>query len=172
MEENAAFLLEKFMDVKNNRRIVIQPFDDSSDPSLWRRISFQRSHSEDTIRLDPELPLGNFGYPLFGSVPCICNFMALFPVCYWVLCFGYMLVWSGSIWVPVVAHFFNNAAGVIGLYLINKGTISPEMEDIGSGTAQLPFAIVSIVLTSLLLTYMYRQTRRNTIVANRELNRS
>jgi membrane protease YdiL (CAAX protease family) len=33
------------------------------------------------------------------------------------LIFGYLFFWSGKIWVPVIAHFVNNAVPAIGVYL-------------------------------------------------------
>ena len=30
--------------------------------------------------------------------------------------FGYLLIWTGSIWAPIVAHFTNNAMAVLGFY--------------------------------------------------------
>ena len=32
---------------------------------------------------------------------------------------GYLLYWTGSIWVPVFAHFLNNAIGVVSMYFIS-----------------------------------------------------
>ena len=46
--------------------------------------------------------------------------------------FGYLLVWSGSIWLPITAHFINNGTAVIVNYLISKGIINPEIETIGN----------------------------------------
>ncbi|NJK95277.1 MAG: CPBP family intramembrane metalloprotease [Bacteroidales bacterium] len=40
--------------------------------------------------------------------------------------FGYMLVWSGSIWVPVIAHFINNMGAVLMYYLVNTGKLSEK----------------------------------------------
>lgn len=38
--------------------------------------------------------------------------------------FGYLMVWSGTIWIPVVAHFINNAIAVVVYYVDGKNTIS------------------------------------------------
>jgi len=35
--------------------------------------------------------------------------------------FGYMLEWSGTLWLPVIAHFVNNTTAVIAYYLIGGG---------------------------------------------------
>jgi uncharacterized protein len=70
--------------------------------------------------------------------------------------FGYLLVWSGTMWVPILAHFVNNTMGVLGYYLIDKGTITKDIEEWGTGTEQIPLLIFSIVLSGLLLFLIYR----------------
>lgn len=39
--------------------------------------------------------------------------------------FGYLLVWSGNLWLPILAHTFNNSVAVIWAYLATK---NPELE--------------------------------------------
>jgi len=60
--------------------------------------------------------------------------------------FGYMLVWSGSIWLPILAHFINNALAVLLHFLVLRGTISEEVENAGSGSNQLIYTVISAVL--------------------------
>jgi len=47
--------------------------------------------------------------------------------------FGYLLVWSGSIWLPVIAHFVNNALAVVFHYLSDKGFQVIDIDIIGTG---------------------------------------
>lgn len=70
--------------------------------------------------------------------------------------FGYLLVWSGSMWVPILAHFANNAMGVLGYFLINRGAISRDVEDWGTGSGQLPLVLLSSVALGILLYLIYR----------------
>jgi len=76
--------------------------------------------------------------------------------------FGYLFFWTGSIWVPVFAHFINNASAVIISYLANKEIISVGYEDFGA-TDNLFFIIGSLVFTGFLLILIYRieKTRHN-----------
>ncbi len=47
---------------------------------------------------------------------------------------GYLLVFSGSLYVPMLAHFTNNAIAVISYYIAGKGLVSEESIDaFGSG---------------------------------------
>ena len=38
---------------------------------------------------------------------------------------GYLLVWTRSLWVPIIAHTLNNSTVVMSAYLVNKGLV-PE----------------------------------------------
>lgn len=76
--------------------------------------------------------------------------------------FGYMLVWTGSLWVPILMHFTNNAMAVI-LYFValRAGWNLEEMDTIGTGDT-LWLGIVSIVITIIGI-YAFR---RSTTMSN------
>jgi uncharacterized protein len=65
--------------------------------------------------------------------------------------FGYLLVWSGSMWLPIIAHFFNNAFAVIAMYLIDRGIINPDLEEIGAGDESYYAAFLSLGIVILLI---------------------
>jgi len=46
---------------------------------------------------------------------------------------GYLLVWSGSIWLPIAAHFVYNAFAVVFHYLSNKAYLTIDIDTIGTG---------------------------------------
>lgn len=46
---------------------------------------------------------------------------------------GYLLFWSGNLWLPVIAHFTNNAMAVVFYYLKFNGVQVFDFETIGSG---------------------------------------
>lgn len=71
--------------------------------------------------------------------------------------FGYLLVWSGSMWLPIIAHFLNNAIAVIGYFLIDKNLIKPEIEDIGSASGSYYMAAISLGLIVLFMLMIKRQ---------------
>jgi uncharacterized protein len=73
--------------------------------------------------------------------------------------FGYLLVWSGSLWLPIIAHFINNAAAVILLYMIDKGQIDPSIEEFGTGTGEWYIAIFSLIMTILILAAIRNQKK-------------
>lgn len=42
---------------------------------------------------------------------------------------GYLLVWSGSLWVPIIAHTLNNSAVILFNYLSNTGMVPEDFGD-------------------------------------------
>ncbi len=79
--------------------------------------------------------------------------------------FGYLLVWSGSLWLPVLAHFTNNAMAVI-LYNIYymQGKNVDEIDTFGTGDT-LWLGIISIVVTIAGL-YLIRKLCKETRLKN------
>jgi hypothetical protein len=45
--------------------------------------------------------------------------------------FGYLLLWTGSIWIPIIAHFTNNALSTIFSFAENRGLLSVNPDIIG-----------------------------------------
>ena len=73
---------------------------------------------------------------------------------------GYMLVWSGSLWLPILAHFINNAGAVVLTYLFQHNLSSLNPDEVGTGS-DFTGAGVSLALTVLLFVILYRRERTN-----------
>ena len=71
--------------------------------------------------------------------------------------FGYLLVWSGSMWLPIIAHFLNNAFAVIGYFLLDKNLINPKFEEIGSTSESYYMAAISFGLIVVIMLMIKRQ---------------
>lgn len=70
--------------------------------------------------------------------------------------FGYLLCWTGSIYVPMLAHCTNNSLAVICYYFINGSTINPDsIDNFGTGDT-LWVGLLSLVLGSTLIWLIYR----------------
>lgn len=68
---------------------------------------------------------------------------------------GYLLVWTGSLWVPMVAHFTNNALVVLLYFAEEHFAINSEsLESFGTGTTS--WAGWLSILLSLLLLWLVR----------------
>ncbi len=81
--------------------------------------------------------------------------------------FGYMLVWSGSLWYPVIAHFTNNALAVVYYYLAAEGRVGRELEEVGATPDKFYLVAVSLIMSGLLLYVLYkRESEKNSSPAS------
>ncbi|MBW6499181.1 MAG: CPBP family intramembrane metalloprotease [Bacteroidales bacterium] len=78
------------------------------------------------------------------------QFFGFLPRLFLGLVLGYMLVWSRNIWVPVVAHFFNNAAAVIFYFMHHNGYINIDIEEVGMGAGSVYYVLTSVVMLAVL----------------------
>ncbi|MDE6454254.1 MAG: CPBP family intramembrane metalloprotease [Muribaculaceae bacterium] len=73
--------------------------------------------------------------------------------------FGYLLLWSRSIWLPAAAHALNNTIYVTAQWIYqNHGTPAVTVDNIGLGK-MWPLAIVSAIATAFMLRAVARRKR-------------
>lgn len=82
------------------------------------------------------------------------QFLGFFPRMLLGALFGYLYVWSGNIWVPILAHFVNNGFTVFMVYLYQHKWTSMDIES----TESVPIlgSLVAFFITGGLL-YYFRQ---------------
>ncbi|MCB0525215.1 MAG: CPBP family intramembrane metalloprotease [Saprospiraceae bacterium] len=74
---------------------------------------------------------------------------------------GYLYWETKNLWVPIIAHFFNNGIQVVGQYLYNSEVSTVDLEkDI---TVPFAFALISLFMT-LVVMRLIRQTRNGKVV--------
>lgn len=66
--------------------------------------------------------------------------------------FGYLAVWSGSLWLPVAAHLVNNGLSVILLYLNQTGLtgLNPETTESAPWAFVIPGAVLLVLVLGFL----------------------
>lgn len=63
------------------------------------------------------------------------------------LIFGYLFFWSGKLWLPVIAHFVNNAVPTIGVYISGMEKFnSPSDIPVWKQLVILPLPMIVIIL--------------------------
>ncbi len=69
--------------------------------------------------------------------------------------FGYLLEWTGTLWIPIIAHFINNAAGVVSYFFTGEG-LEPDKQNVPLFISHEFFwALVSGIAIWLLMRYVY-----------------
>ena len=73
--------------------------------------------------------------------------------------FGYIFMWTGNIWLPIIAHFVNNAVAVIYYFLFLQDKFGMDPQQIGMQRNPVLFIIGSLLLMAIGL-LVIRQTGR------------
>ena len=68
---------------------------------------------------------------------------------------GYTFIFTGSLWVPILAHFSNNAMAVIFYYLYDAGKIKNTADEIGAQPGDFYKAFLSLILLAGLMILLY-----------------
>lgn len=72
--------------------------------------------------------------------------------------FGYLLWWSRSLWVPVIAHALNNSVAVVSSYIYGVNSTDSPLDRIGLDNEWV--ALASAVATALIIILFARTGRR------------
>lgn len=73
---------------------------------------------------------------------------------------GYLLLWSGNLWYPIIAHLTNNGLSVILAFGIQHGHIQPNIENAGLDN----FGLAGFsLLFCLMLMYLFKQVEEEKI---------
>lgn len=76
--------------------------------------------------------------------------------------FGYLVYWSGSIWISVIVHAANNTFVVITRWLFNNSIIATDPNQIESTeTPHLILITLSVALTAIALAAIYFQSKKH-----------
>ncbi|MBR5725475.1 MAG: CPBP family intramembrane metalloprotease [Muribaculaceae bacterium] len=87
------------------------------------------------------------------------QFFGFFPRMILGVWLGYLLVWSRSLWVPIIAHTLNNSNVVFFSYLANKGVVAEDFGDQLGLPAEGAFpwlAVVSLVVSIAIAVWAHR----------------
>lgn len=71
------------------------------------------------------------------------------------LYFGYLLFWSGSIWVPVIAHLINNGLAVIYYHFVADPMGETALDKVGTEGSGNYVVYLSVFITCLVIAGIY-----------------
>ncbi len=157
-EEKAAELTEIFLKVETTGGLMFNIFMIAFLPAIGEELLFrgviQRIFTNWTRNFHWGIWISAI---LFSALHM--QFYGFIPRMFLGVLFGYLLVWSGSIWLPIVAHFINNGIAVIAMYMIDKGLLSSDIEDIGTTSDSYYMAAVSFLLIVVFMLMIKRQNK-------------
>ena len=167
-EANAAHLTEQFLSVTTFDGLIINILLMALLPAVAEELTF-RGVLQNLFEIKDET-LKKKGNRVHIAIWCSAilfsaihmQFYGFLPRMLMGALFGYALVWTGSLWIPILMHFTNNAMAVILYFLaIRSGWDMNKVDTIGTNDT-LWLGVVSLVLTIIGI-YAFR---RSTTMSN------
>lgn len=158
-EESAGRLTELFLQGENGRDLAVNVIMIGVLPAFGEELLFrgviQRLLIEWTKNRHAGVWIGAFAFSFIHF-----QFYGFLPRFLLGLYFGYLLVWSGSIWLPIAGHFMNNAFAVI-YYQFAAGHIGETaMDRLGTGSDDHLILYLSVFVTVALVGFIFLKERR------------
>jgi membrane protease YdiL (CAAX protease family) len=87
---------------------------------------------------------------------------------------GYLFLWSGSLWLGILAHFINNGVAVFLVWLSNNGTVGKDADKVGIEQGEWIYVAVStvMVIVSLVVIYKIEKKRKGILIITDKLPES
>jgi len=161
MEDTAKIMVEKFMDVETISGLMFNIFMIAVLPAIGEELMFRGVIQRVMTNWAKNYHWGIWITAFLFSAMHM-QFYGFLPRMALGAMFGYLLVWTGTMWVPILAHFVNNAMGVLGYFLINKGVLSKDVEEWGTEAGQIPIVILSLSGVAILLFLIHRSGSQET----------
>ncbi|MFW6289428.1 MAG: CPBP family intramembrane glutamic endopeptidase [Mariniphaga sp.] len=157
-EDRAAELTEAFLKVESTGGLMFNIFMIAILPAIGEELLFRGVIQRIFTRWTQNHHWGIWISAILFSALHI-QFFGFVPRLLLGVLFGYLLVWSGTMWLPVAAHFFNNAFAVVAMYLVDNNILNPKVEEIGSTSESYYAAVFSLVLVSVLMYMIWKENR-------------
>jgi hypothetical protein len=77
--------------------------------------------------------------------------------------FGYLLIWSRTMWLPIAAHFVNNATAVIYYFYYQRGLVHQDIDTLGADKGSQNILIISILFLIMLITVIRQYEKSNAL---------
>ena len=163
-EAEAEWLTKQFMSVTTISGLLVNLFLMAVLPALSEEITFRgvlqqlltapHRLSPFASRLSPHLAIWLTAI-IFSAIHM--QFYGFVPRMLMGALFGYMMVWTGSLWVPMLMHFVNNGMAVLLYFMASRAGWDMDKVDAVGTDNTLWLGIVSIVLTAVGI-YMFRRS--------------
>lgn len=155
-EDNAALMTDAFLNVNTIGGLLFNLFMIALLPAIGEELLFRGVIQKIFTNWTKNTHWGIWISAILFSALHL-QFYGFFPRMMLGVIFGYLLVWSGSMWLPMLAHFINNAVAVIAMWMVSEGKIDPTVEEFGATPESSYAAIISIAFSFILMWYFWKQ---------------
>lgn len=91
------------------------------------------------------------------------QFFGFLPRLFLGVFFGYILEATGSLWIPIIAHFINNLTGVLLSYFVAKNSLPQSSNDFGMTSETWIYGIIGGIIGGVLFWIIVRRKRNSVL---------
>ena len=157
-EESAAVITEAFLKMDSTSDLLTNLFIIAVIPAIGEELLFrgviQRLFTEMSRKPVMAILLSAV---LFSALHM--QFYGFLPRMLLGVLFGFLYLWSGSLWLPVLGHLINNGAAVYFAYLNKDHSLPFDEDTVGTMPGEWPYLIVSVIIVTLILIRLYRNRK-------------
>ncbi len=146
MEDSAGLLTQKILSVDSVSLMLLNLFMIALLPAIGEELFFRGIFQKHLIEWTKNEHIGIFIAAFIFSAFHF-QFLTFIPRLFLGILLGYMYIWSKSLWLPIVAHFFNNAIAVVVMFFAskNKLAIDQSLDTLGTNSQTLVFTIFCLL---------------------------
>ena len=158
-EEAAAALTERFLQADNIGVLLINIGLMALLPALAEEVSFrgtlQQILAQGKLKGQIHIAIWATAF-IFSAIHM--QFYGFIPRMLMGAMFGYIFVWTGTLWVPILMHFTNNGLAVLAYYLVGDSEEAKNIADTFGAGDTWWVGLISVLITFLGLLRFYRRT--------------
>ena len=163
MEESAKIITEKFLNVDTVGGLIINIIIIAILPAIGEELLFRgvllRLLNDWVKNMHIAIIISAFFFSFIHF-----QFYGFIPRMLLGILFGYLLYWSGSIWLPVLAHFINNTLAVTAFYFMKDTDMYEKTESFGAEPSSYFYMIFSVALLFLFFYLFWKEGKGSKII--------
>jgi len=157
MEESTAGLMESFLKTDNLSALLLNIFMVGIIAGVGEELMFrgviQKIFTDWTRNIHAGVIIAAI---LFSAMHL--QFYGFLPRLLLGLFLGYLFVWSGSLWIPILVHIIYNSFAVVLYYLFESGHIATDPDSLQTGSNSIYTIILSFALTGAMIYLIKRKS--------------
>ncbi len=158
-EKSATQITELFLKVNNIGGLIVNIIIIAVMPALGEELLFRGVIQKLFTELFGSYHAGIvFAAMLFSAFHV--QFYGFLPRMVLGMMFGYLFVWSRTIWMPILAHFINNCFAVVAYYLVERKVIGNDADTIGTNQETMYYAFISCATVFMIMFAIYKREER------------
>ena len=155
-EFNADKITQAFMQVKTINGLFINLLVIAIFPAIGEELLFRGVFQKIFIKMTKNIHWGIIITAILFSAMHM-QFYGFIPRMLMGIFLGYLLVWSKTIWLPIIAHFTNNGFAVVLYFFSNKNGLSNSLDNVGKNNDTIVYLILSALIVGCFVFFIYKK---------------